>query len=157
MENKTCKIQRSLVKLDQWLQSHNYEGYEPYDALKSYLKPLTMGNPLASRILQQVVLRCPFHIRPLLWIKTEESASGMGMLARSYLRMWLLTKNVLSGWSRISHLVIQGTAGGSIMIMYPEGVHSPNLCLMWFQPASLDRLSLTVMKSWATKNTWKSV
>lgn len=88
------EIQQTLVKLDKWLQSHNYEGYEPYDALTSYLRPLAVASPLAKRILQQMVLRCPFHIRPLLGIQATKSASGMGLLARGYLRMWVLTKDV---------------------------------------------------------------
>ncbi len=89
----TCKIRQSLVRLDKWLRSHTYEGYEPYDALTSYLRPLAFGNPLADRVLQQMVLRCPFHIRPLLGIRANKSASGMGLLARGYLRMWVLTKD----------------------------------------------------------------
>lgn len=94
MGKMNCDIRQSLTRLDKWLQAHDFEGYEPYDALTSYLRPLTFDNPLVNRILQQIVLRCPFHIRPLLGIRANKSASGMGLLARGYLRMWLLTENV---------------------------------------------------------------
>lgn len=88
------RIQESVIALEKWLDSGNYEGYEPYDGLTSYLRPLTFGNCLAERVLEQAVLRCPFHIRPLIGIRSLKSASGMALLARGYLRMWLLTENV---------------------------------------------------------------
>ncbi len=88
------KIQESVIALEKWLQNKKYEGYEPYDGLSSYLRPLTFGNCFAERLLEQIILRCPFHIRPLLGVKALKSASGMGLLARAYLRMWILTKDV---------------------------------------------------------------
>jgi len=90
----STRILNSIENLDKWLQRNNYEGYEPFDGLMSYLRPLTFENLFAERILQQFVLRCPIHIRPLLGIKTDKSASGMGLLARGYLRMWVLTKDI---------------------------------------------------------------
>lgn len=83
----------SIVKLDQWVEGHDYKGYEPFDGLSSYLKIFTFGNWFAERVLQQSVLRCPFHIRPWLGIKPKQSTKGMGFLARGYNRMWEITKN----------------------------------------------------------------
>jgi len=92
--NMNSEIKESIVRLEKWLWVNKYEGYEPFDGLTSYLRPLTFGNCFAERVLQQAVLRCPFHIRPLLGIKTNKSASGMGLSARGYLRMWVLTKDI---------------------------------------------------------------
>ena len=90
----TSEIENSLAELEKWLKIHKYEGYEPYDGLSSYLRPLTFGSCLAERMLEQIVLRCPFHIRPLFGIKVSKSASGMGLLVRGYLRIWVLTKDI---------------------------------------------------------------
>jgi rhamnogalacturonyl hydrolase YesR len=84
----------SLKQLDNWLQVHDYEGYEPFDGLLSYLRPLTFGNCFAERVLEQGVLRCPFNIRPLLGIRPRKSSQGMGYLARGYLRLFVVTKDV---------------------------------------------------------------
>jgi len=92
--NITRQIQQSVIALEKWLQDHKYEGYEPYDGITSYLRALTFGTCFAERVLEQGVLRCPFNIRPLLGVKVNKSASGMGLLARGYLRMWILTQNI---------------------------------------------------------------
>jgi hypothetical protein len=88
------KIGQSVKKLRNWIENNNYEGYEPFDGLLSYLRPLTFGNCFAERVLEQSVLRCPFNIRPLLGIRPRKPAQGMGYLAHGYLRMWVLTKEV---------------------------------------------------------------
>lgn len=91
--SKAKIIINSIEQLEKWLQSNGYRGYEPFDGLSSYLRPLTFGNWFAERVLQQIVLRCPFHIRPIVGIKPLHSTKGMGYLARGYLRMWSLTGN----------------------------------------------------------------
>ena len=78
----------SIIRLDNWLHDHNFKGYEPFDGLSSYLRPLALRNWFAERVLQQLVLRCAFNIRPLLGIKPLMSTKGMGFLARGYVRMW---------------------------------------------------------------------
>jgi hypothetical protein len=47
--------------------------------------PLTFGQVLPMRILQQVVLRSPFNIRPLIGVARHESAIGRGYFAWGYL------------------------------------------------------------------------
>src|SRR6186997_947738 len=51
------------------------------------LFPLTGGMVLPMRVLQQVVLRAPLNIRPLLGVKPHESAIGRGYMAWGYLTM----------------------------------------------------------------------
>ena len=88
------KLIKSLEQLYTWLQDNEYKGYEPFDGLLSFLRPLAFRNVLAERCLEQSVLRCPFHIRPLLGIEPRTSAQAMGYLSRGYLRMWVLTKDI---------------------------------------------------------------
>lgn len=82
------KVERSLLKTISWVQRHEYKGYEPADGNLSWLFALTGGQVWPMRILQQVVLRAPFNIRPLLGISPHESAIGRGYMAWGYLSLY---------------------------------------------------------------------
>jgi hypothetical protein len=77
----------SLARVVDWVQRHRYQGYEPADGNTSVLFPLTFGRVLPMRLLQQVVLRAPFNIRPLVGVRPHESAIGRGYMASGYLSM----------------------------------------------------------------------
>lgn len=81
------KIERSLGQVVSWVQGNNYRGYEPADGNLSWLYSLTGGRVFPMRVLQQLVLRAPFNIRPLLGISPHESAIGRGYMAWGYLLM----------------------------------------------------------------------
>lgn len=85
------KLLTSIQKLESWIETNHYKGFEPFDGLSSYLRPLTINNLFAERVLQQLILRCPIHIRPLLGIKPLMSTKGMGFFARGFIRMWKIT------------------------------------------------------------------
>ena len=80
-------IFQRIERLDSWLEAHEYRGYEPFDGLSSYLRPLTFGNWSCEQVLQQLILRCPFHIRPWVGVKPLQSSKGMAYLARGYLAL----------------------------------------------------------------------
>jgi hypothetical protein len=69
------------------VQDHKYKGYEPADGTSSMLFPLTGGRVLPMRILQQIVLRSPVNIRPLIGLRPHESAIGRGYMAWGYITM----------------------------------------------------------------------
>lgn len=81
------RVDRSLRRVIKWVQSHGYKAYEPADGTSSALFPLTMGRVFPMRILQQIVLRSPFNIRPLIGLRPHESAIGRGYMAWGYLIM----------------------------------------------------------------------
>jgi rhamnogalacturonyl hydrolase YesR len=81
------RIERSLRFVIEWVQRHRYRGYEPADGNSSILFPLTRRKVLPMRILQQIVLRSPLNIRPLLGIAPHESAIGRGYMAWGYTLM----------------------------------------------------------------------
>jgi hypothetical protein len=83
----------SAAAVQRWVESHGYRGYEPFDGLSSPLRPLTFGNLLAERILQQAVRQSPVNIRPLLGIKPLDSTKGRGMMAWGYLLLFKTTKD----------------------------------------------------------------
>lgn len=91
MKNDRAIIFASLKKLEEWLEEHNYKGYDPADGLTSYLRPLTFGNLYLDRILQQLIWRSPLNLRPLLGVKPLDSFIGRGYIARAYLIMFKLS------------------------------------------------------------------
>jgi rhamnogalacturonyl hydrolase YesR len=81
------QIEGSLGQVVSWVQKNEYRGYEPADGNLSCLFSFTRGRVFPMRVLQQVVLRAPFNIRPLLGISPHESAIGRGYMAWGYLLM----------------------------------------------------------------------
>ena len=79
------QLTESLARVIHWVKSHDYKAYEPADGNSSVIFPLTGGRVWPMRILQQVVLRSPFNIRPLLGVAPHESAIGRGYMAWGYL------------------------------------------------------------------------
>ncbi len=89
-ESETATVKRlqgSLERVIGWVQQHRYRAFEPADGNSSVLFPLTFGKVFPMRLLQQVVLRAPFNIRPLLGVSPHESAIGRGYMAWGYLAM----------------------------------------------------------------------
>ena len=86
-------IFESLKKVENWVEDHNFKGYEFYDGLSSFLRPLAFNNLLAERVFLQFVRLCPINIRPLIGIKPQESTKGRGYMARGYLKMLKITGN----------------------------------------------------------------
>jgi rhamnogalacturonyl hydrolase YesR len=75
----------SLTALQAWIESRNYKGYDPGDGLTSWLRPFTVGNLFAERVLQQLIWKFPWNIRPLVGVKPLESTKGRGFMAWGYL------------------------------------------------------------------------
>lgn len=79
----------AISRLMQWLDGHNYEGYDTFDGLSSrILRPLTFEIPLLRTVLLQGVRRFPINLRPALGIPAARSTKGMGFLARGFMRMY---------------------------------------------------------------------
>lgn len=83
----THRLEQSLARVVAWVRAHEYRAYEPADGNASFLHGLTGKRVLPMRLLQQVVLRSPFNIRPLIGIAPHESCIGRGYMAWAYLTM----------------------------------------------------------------------
>jgi rhamnogalacturonyl hydrolase YesR len=81
-------IEQSLTAVCRWIESRDYKGYDPADGNASVLHPLCFGNVFLQRVLQQVVLRSPFNIRPWLGVPPLESAPARGYMAAGYVRLY---------------------------------------------------------------------
>jgi len=91
MQNIKGKLVASIAKLEAWLEKHEYRGYDPADGLTSYLRPLTFGNLLLDRLLQQLIWKSPFNLRPLLGVKPLDSNIGRGYISRAQITMHRIT------------------------------------------------------------------
>lgn len=82
------RIRESLLRLSDWLEANDYQGYNPFDGLNArFVRPLTFETGLLRIVLQQGVRRFPLNLRPLLGVKKSRSTKGMGFLARGFIRL----------------------------------------------------------------------
>ena len=81
-------IEKSLHKLEKWVEDRNYKAYDPFDGLNSILRPLTFNNEFAERLLEQIVRQSPLNLRPLIGIKPDMSTKGIGFMAWGYINMF---------------------------------------------------------------------
>ncbi len=86
-------IENSIAKLGKWVEGHHYKGYEPFDGLSSFFRPLTFGNLFLDRLLLQLIRQSPINLRPLMGVKPLDSTKGRGYMAAGYLIMLKITKD----------------------------------------------------------------
>lgn len=85
-------VMRSLERVQGWVERQDYRGYEPFDGLSSWLRPLACGTELGERIVQQVIRQSPWNLRPLLGVGRKESTKGRGYMAWGYLTLYRATR-----------------------------------------------------------------
>jgi len=86
-------IERALDRVQKWVEERNYRGYEPFDGLSSWARPLAFGNELGERILQQAIRQSPLNLRPLFGIRPQNSTKGRGYMAWGYVTRYRATGN----------------------------------------------------------------
>lgn len=85
------EIHHSLSLLQGWIEQQGYRGYEPFDGLSSWARPLLCGNLLAERLLQQLIRQSPINLRPALGVRPKESTKGRGYMASGYVMLYRVT------------------------------------------------------------------
>ena len=73
------------------MEDHHYRGYEPFDGLSSWARPLACGDIFAERLLMQLIRQSPVNLRPLLGVKAKDSTKGRGYMAWGYLLLYRAT------------------------------------------------------------------
>jgi rhamnogalacturonyl hydrolase YesR len=84
-------ITDSLDRVQQWVEDRNYRGYEPFDGLSSWFRPLTFGNLFAERLLLQLIRQSPINLRPVMGVTPKDSTKGRGYMAHGYLYRYKTT------------------------------------------------------------------
>ena len=87
------QIRRSLDAVQGWVERQDYRGYEPFDGLSSWARPLLRGNIFAERLLQQLIRQSPLNLRPALGVTPKESTKGRGYMAAGYVTLYQITKD----------------------------------------------------------------
>lgn len=87
------KLEKSIKGIEKWVEDHNYKGYEPFDGLSTFFRPLTFGSLFLDRLLMQLIRQSPINLRPLFGVRSLESTIGRGYMVGGYLTMLNLTGN----------------------------------------------------------------
>lgn len=67
-------------------RERDYAGYGKFDALNSpLLKGLSFNNAWLRFFWTQLIKQCPWHVRPLLGVRTSRNPKGIALFARAYL------------------------------------------------------------------------
>lgn len=79
-------IINSLQKLESYILSENYKGYDPYDVLMSpiFKFPVFKSNKFLRFYSQQIFRRIPFNLRKFLGIKKGLNPFTIGLLIQSF-------------------------------------------------------------------------
>jgi hypothetical protein len=86
-----AELYDSLKRLEAWVESHNYEAYEPFDCLSSPFRRVTQHSVFLDRVLQQIGRQSPINVRPLIGVKPLPSTKGRGYMAAGYVALYRLT------------------------------------------------------------------
>ena len=82
---------RALKQLDAYIQSQNFLGYDPYDALNSpILRAITWPHKYARIAATQAIKRMPINLRPLLLIPKDYNPKGLGLFLWGYAKLYAL-------------------------------------------------------------------
>lgn len=79
------EVARSTELVQSWVERHDYKGYEPFDGLSSWARPLMFGSIFAERLLMQAIRQSPWNLRPLMGVRPKDSTKGRGYMAAGYL------------------------------------------------------------------------
>ena len=91
LDAKARIVYASLKSVEQWVESHDYMAYEPFDGLSSPLHRFTQRHLLLDRLLLQAIRQSPFNLRPFLGVKPLPSTKGRGYMAAGYITMYEVT------------------------------------------------------------------
>lgn len=83
------KVWNSLTKLMNYIQSEEFKGWDPYDALNSRtLSTLSFGNRWARIAYTQALKKLPINLRPILLIQKGYNPKGLGLFLSGYCKLF---------------------------------------------------------------------
>ncbi len=94
MKTSTNKISFSLSRVLYYAASHDYKGYNKYDALDSkFLWFMSFGSKFLRLLYSQVVMRAPINIRPLFFVPKTRNPKGIALFAMAYMNRYKATQD----------------------------------------------------------------
>src|SRR5579863_4216321 len=85
LKSATERTSHALDLVEKWVEAHEFRGYEPFDGLSSWARPLAFHNQFAERLLMQLIRQSPVNLRPILGVHPKDSTKGQGYMAYGYL------------------------------------------------------------------------
>jgi hypothetical protein len=89
MRQVSSRLEETIARLERYCRTHQWSGFDPYDALNSELFART---PLAkSRVarlaLTQILKRSPVNLRPLLRVAPQQEPKAIALFLMAYLKL----------------------------------------------------------------------
>jgi rhamnogalacturonyl hydrolase YesR len=82
-------ITHSLEKLKHYIESEEFRGYDPYDALNSpLLKALSLNQKYLRIAFIQMLKRLQINLRPLFGIRKDYNPKGIGLFLWGYAKLY---------------------------------------------------------------------
>ena len=98
-------VAEAVARLRSYVESADYAGYDPYDALNSPLIRLVGCKSKWVRIAStQFLRRCPVNLRPVLGIRKGHNPKGIGLFLWGYAKLFKVHQDQHS-LDRIQHLL----------------------------------------------------
>jgi len=86
-------IHSYINQLIQFVETRDFAGYDPYDALNSpIVRALSLDHKYGRICWIQFFRRCPINFRPLLDLKPGHNAKGIGLFLGGYTRLYKLNQ-----------------------------------------------------------------
>ena len=85
--NDNHQISKSLFDLLQYVQSHDYSGYDPYDALNAE-KLGNLQNKFIKLAATQFFVYSPINLRFFLKIEPEKNPKAIGLFLQAYCKLF---------------------------------------------------------------------
>ena len=113
------KILQAVLKLQRYIESEDYQGYDPYDALRSPLfkLPFFRTSKILRFAVQQAVKRSPVNLRPWLRISKGRNPVTLGLCIQAYASLILLRPHDISLAEKSNRLVAE------LVKCIPAGFH----------------------------------
>jgi rhamnogalacturonyl hydrolase YesR len=90
---KKLDINQSLHALRRYIESRQFSGYDPYDALNSPMfRALSFGSKFPRIAFTQTLKRLPVNLRPFLLIKKGHNPKGLGLFLWGYAKLYAVEK-----------------------------------------------------------------
>jgi hypothetical protein len=86
------EFKEPLDKLLSYIEKQEFKGYDPYDALNSWLPYQALGK-YSQAFAIQFFKRNPVNLRPFTGVKKGLNPKGIGLLLNAYSKLYLKTQN----------------------------------------------------------------
>jgi len=89
MASEYDRVLAACRRVLDYAETRDYAGYSKYDSLNSpFIRAISLGIPLLRFVTQQVVMRSPVNLRPLLGVKKSKNPKGVALFALAYLNLY---------------------------------------------------------------------